>query len=185
MLISRRTLCAAAPLSALASASRGRAEGQTAWQFEMPSLDEGVLRFADYRGKVLLVVNTASYCGYTYQYKQLEALHRDMMPKGLTVIGIPSQDFGQEKDSNSEVKAFCELTYGVEFPMAALSHVRGEEAAPFYRWVRAERRWAPRWNFGKVLIGRDGQVAGTYNSEDEPDKGALRAAIEMQVARAV
>lgn len=155
------------------------------WQFEMPSIDEGVLRFADYRGKVLLVVNTASYCGYTYQYKQLEALHHDMSAKGFAVIGIPSQDFGQEKDSNAEVKAFCELTYGVEFPMAALSHVRGAEAAPFYRWVKTERQWEPRWNFSKVLIGRDGQIVGTYSSAEEPGKNPLRAAIEAQLDRSV
>jgi len=149
--------------------------------FEMPSIDEGVLRFADYRGKVLLVVNTASYCGFTPQYKQLEALHRDMARQGLLVIGIPSQDFGQEKDSNAEVKAFCELTYGVEFPMAGLSRVVGRAAIPFYRWVKAERDWEPRWNFSKVLIGRDGHILGTFSSDDTPEAGRLRTAIEAAV----
>ena len=156
----------------------------TAWQFEMPSIDEGTLRFADYRGKVLLVVNTASYCGYTPQYKQLESLHRDMAAQGVVVIGIPSQDFGQEKGSNAEVKAFCELTYGVEFPMAGLSHVRGRDAAPFYQWVRAARRWEPQWNFYKVLIGRDGRIAGTFTSDDEPDRGKLHTAIGLALKAA-
>ncbi len=182
MVLRRRTLLTAA---SLALTRPGWAAPGGAWQFEMPSIDEGLLRFADYRGKVLLVVNTASYCGYTYQYKQLEALHRDMGAKGFAVIGIPSQDFGQEKDSNAEVKAFCELTYGVEFPMSALSHVRGAEAAPFYRWVKAERKWEPRWNFAKVLVGRDGEIVGTYSSDEEPVKGLLRAAIDVQISRTV
>lgn len=182
MTMSRRTVLASAAVLGL-SRPGFAAEPGNAWHFEMPSIDEGTLRFADYRGKVLLVVNTASYCGFTYQYKQLEALHRDMAGKGLAVIGIPSQDFGQEKDSNSEVKAFCELTYGVEFPMAGLSKVRGTGAVPFYQWVKAERNWEPHWNFYKVLIGRDGQIVGTFSSDDEPDRGKLKAAIEAAVAR--
>ncbi len=178
MQVSRRMALIGGALS-LAAAP----EPDTAWRFEMPSIDEGVLRFGDYRGKVLLVVNTASYCGYTPQYKQLEALHRDMAARGIVVIGIPSQDFGQEKDSNAEVKAFCELTYGVEFPMAGLSHVRGQGAVPFYRWVNAARHWEPQWNFYKVLIGRDGQIAGTFTSDDEPDRGRLHTAIGVALAK--
>ena len=127
------------------------------------------------------MVNTASYCGYTPQYKQLETLHRDMAKQGLLVIGIPSQDFGQEKGSNAEVKAFCELTYGVEFPMAGLSRVVGKAAVPFYRGVKAERDWEPRWNFNKVLIGRDGRIINTFGSDDTPDAGRLRTAIDAAV----
>ncbi len=153
-----------------------------AWQFKMTAIDEGTLDFASLRGKVLLVVNTASYCGYTPQYKQLEALHRDLSPRGFAVVGIPSQDFGQEKGSNAEVAQFCELTYGVDFPMAGLSHVTGSKAAPFYQWVRAQTRWEPKWNFYKVLIGRDGAIAGTYASDDLPDQGRLRQAIDKAVA---
>ena len=176
MVLTRRTLlAAAATTTALAPVP------QDVYRFDMPSIDEGVLRFGDYRGKVLLVVNTASYCGYTPQYKQLEALHREMAPRGLSVIGIPSQDFGQEKGSNAEVKAFCELTYGVEFPMAGLSRVVGKAAVPFYRWVKDERDWEPRWNFYKVLIGRDGKILGTFSSDETPDSGRLRSAIEAAV----
>jgi glutathione peroxidase len=154
-----------------------------AWQFAMTSIDEGRLDFAAFRGKTMLVVNTASFCGYTPQYEQLEALNRELGPRGFVVVGIPSQDFGQEKDSNGAVREFCELTYGVDFPMSAIAHVRGAEAAPFYRWVRAQTGWEPRWNFFKVLIGRDGRIAGTYSSDDEPVRGRLRAAIDAQVAR--
>ena len=154
-----------------------------AYQFRMTSIDEGVLDFASFRGQVMLVVNTASFCGYTPQYAGLQAVHKALGPRGFAVVGIPSQDFNQEKDSNGEVKAFCELTYGVEFPMSGISHVRGPEAAPFYQWVRGQTRWEPRWNFFKVLIGRDGQIAGTFTSDDEPERGKLRAAIEAAVAR--
>ena len=152
------------------------------WDFDMPSLDEGTLRFGDFRGKVLLVVNTASFCGFTPQYRALEAMHRDLGPSGFAVIGIPSQDFGQEKGTNGEVKEFCELTYGVDFPMSAISHVRGPDAAPFYRWVKTQTRWEPRWNFFKVLIGRDGAILGTYGSDAEPDRAPLKLAIEQAVA---
>ena len=155
----------------------------TAWSFEFPSIDEGVLRLAEFQGKVLLVVNTASFCGFTPQYRQLEALHRRLSPQGFAVVGVPSQDFGQESGSNGEVKAFCEATFGVDFPMAGLGHVRGADAAPFYRWVREQRHWEPEWNFNKVLIGRNGAIAGTFGSSDEPDRGRLATAIEASISR--
>ena len=155
---------------------------RTAWDFEFPAIKGGTLRLADLRGRVLLVVNTASFCGYTPQYRALEALHERLSPRGLTVVGVPSGDFGQEKASNDEVKAFCEATFGVQFPMAAISPVRGPDAAPFYRWVREERRWQPGWNFAKVLIGRDGRIAGTYASAAEPDRDPVLAAITAALA---
>jgi len=157
---------------------------QDAWGFTFPAIEGGTLDFASFRGRVLVVANTASFCGYTYQCEGLEALQRDLSPRGLTVIGIPSQDFNQESGSNEAVKKFCDLTYGVEFPMAGLSHVRGPDAAPFYAWVRSERGgWQPDWNFNKVLIGRDGRIKGTFRSGDEPGRGKLRDAIEAELAR--
>lgn len=156
--------------------------GPDAWAFEFPSIDEGALRLSDLRGRVLLVTNTASFCGFTPQYETLEATHAALRPRGFAVVGVPSQDFGQESGSNGEVKAFCEATWGVEFPMAGLSHVRGPEAHPFYRWVRAERGWEPSWNFCKVLIGRDGRIAGTFQSADTPDGAKVRGAIERLLA---
>ncbi len=173
---SRRTLLAA-PLAMAAAPAPG-----DIYQFKMTAIDEGTLDFATLRGKVLLVVNTASYCGYTPQYKQLEAVHRTLSPKGFSVVGIPSQDFGQEKGSNAEVAQFCELTYGVDFPMAGLSHVKGAAAVPFYRWVRTQTRWEPQWNFYKVLVARDGSILGTYSANDLPDSGPLRTAIDKAVA---
>ncbi len=168
--------------AALAGVAAGPAPA-TAWSFEFPSIDEGTLRLAEFQGRVLLVVNTASFCGFTPQYRQLEALHRRLSPQGFAVIGVPSQDFGQESGSNGEVKAFCEATFGVDFPMAGLGHVRGADASPFYRWVREQRRWEPQWNFNKVLIGRDGSITGTFGSTDEPDRGHLAAAIQAAMTR--
>ena len=154
-----------------------------AWDFGFPSIDEGRLDFAALRGRVLLVTNTASFCGYTYQYEGLEKLNKAGSPRGLTVIGVPSQDFNQESADNGTVKRFCEATFGVEFPMAGIAHVRGADAAPFYAWVREQRHWEPNWNFNKVLIGRDGHIAGTFGSGDEPQGTKLSQAIEAELAK--
>jgi len=170
--------------AALATLAAAPAPSPTAWDFEFPSIDEGLLRLADFRGKVLLVVNTASFCGFTPQFKQLEAAQRALSPRGFSLIGVPSQDFGQESGTNGEVKAFCEATFGVDFPMAGISHVTGAQAAPFYKWVRAQRRWEPGWNFAKVLIARDGSIANTFASGDLPEAGSVKAAIEKELSRA-
>jgi len=164
---------------ALAAPALARAAAPVnAWQFSFPSIEDGVLNFADDRGRVLLVTNTASFCGFTYQYEGLEKLHAELTPKGLTVIGMPSQDFGQESDANGKVKAFCDATFGVQFPMTGLQHVRGAQANAFYQWVKAQKDWEPSWNFNKVLIGRQGQILGTYGSTDEPYGRVLTAAID-------
>ena len=148
-----------------------------AWEFAFPSIGEGTLALDAFKGRVLLVANTASFCGYTNQYAGLENLHKSMEARGLTVIGVPSRDFNQESADNATVKAFCETRFGVTFPMAGICHVRGAEAAPFYAWVHESTRWEPGWNFCKVLIGRDGRVAGTFGSGDAPQQAKLSAAI--------
>lgn len=178
-MINRRVLLAT---GASLLAGTARAAPKDAFGFSFPSIEEGTLNFAAYRGRVLLVTNTASFCGYTYQYEALEKLHATLEGRGLTVVGVPSQDFNQEKDNAADVKAFCDATFGVQFPMTGLLHVRGTNADPFYRWVRAERHWEPSWNFNKVLIGRDGQIIGTYGSADEPQGPRLRSAIEKALA---
>ena len=155
-----------------------------AWDFDFPAIDEGRLDLATYRGHVLLVTNTASFCGYTYQYEGLETLHKAAAARGLTVIGVPSQDFNQESADNETVKAFCETTFGVDFPMTGLTNVRGQRAAPFYAWVRQQTHWEPAWNFNKVLIGRGGRIAGTFGSGDEPGGPRLSQAIEAELTKA-
>jgi glutathione peroxidase len=138
-----------------------------------------------FKGRVLLVTNTASFCGYTYQYEGLEKLYAAKSAAGLTVIGVPSQDFNQESADDATVKTFCETRFDIGFPLAAISHVKGAQAAPFYAWVAAEKRWQPAWNFNKVLIGRDGRIAGTFGSGDEPDGPVLSRAIDAELSRTV
>jgi glutathione peroxidase len=160
--------------------------GETlAWAFSFPSIGGGRLDFASFRGRVLLVANTASFCGYTYQYEGLEKLHAAKAAAGLTVVGVPSQDFNQESADDATVKAFCQTRFSIDFPLTGLSHVRGAQAAPFYAWVNGQRNWQPAWNFNKVLIGRNGRVAATFGSTDEPDGSKLSAAIETELYRAV
>ena len=164
-------------------AANAKAGEKRAWDFGFPSIEDGNLDLAAFRGRVLLVTNTASFCGYTYQYKALERLHRDLSPKGLTVVGVPSQDFDQESASNGEVKTFCETRFGIDFPLAGISHVKGAQAAPFYGWVRQERTWEPGWNFNKVLIGRDGRIVATFGSADEPDGPEIQSAVAAELAK--
>jgi glutathione peroxidase len=153
-----------------------------AWSFGFPSIDGGQLDFDGLKGRALLVVNTASFCGYTYQYDALEKLHTTRAAEGLTVIGVPSQDFNQESPDNATVKTFCQTRFGIDFPLTVVSHVRGPQAAPFYAWVKAQRQWEPSWNFNKVLIGRDGKIAGMFGSGDEPDGAKLTRAIGTALA---
>ena len=152
-------------------------------QHQFPRLqDEKPQSLCQYRGKVLLVVNTASYCGFTGQYKGLEALHRKYKDKGLVVLGFPSNDFAQETGNNQQIAEFCENTFGVQFPMFAKSSVTGSQASVFYQQLAAQSGSTPRWNFHKYLIGRDGKVVDSYGSMTGPDSSRLVKAIEQQLA---
>jgi len=153
------------------------ANDKLAWDFSFPAIEGGTLDFRTFTGHALLVVNTASFCGYTYQYEGLRKLHEARSGDGLTVIGVPSQDFNQESPDNETVKTFCETRFGIDFPLTGVSHVKGQSAAPFYAWVRDVAAWEPKWNFNKVLIGRDGRIAGTFGSGDEPEGGKLGSAL--------
>lgn len=144
--------------------------------------DEKPQSLCQYSGKVLLVVNTASYCGFTGQYKELEALYARYRDRGLVVLGFPSNDFAQETGSNQQIAEFCENTFGVKFPMFAKSSVKGEQASPLYRQLTQATGTAPRWNFHKYLVGRDGRVIDQYSSLTAPDNKALVRAIEQQLA---
>lgn len=136
-----------------------------------------------YRGKVLLVVNTASYCGYTHQYEGLEALYRQYQDRGLVVLGFPSNDFGaQEPGSNHEIAEFCRLTYGVQFPMFEKSSVTSLKTNPLYADLAARTGQTPRWNFHKYLIDRNGNPAGTFASDIEPDSRQLLVPLEKLLA---
>jgi glutathione peroxidase len=146
--------------------------------------DEKPQPLCQYAGKVLLVVNTASFCGFTPQYKGLEELHSRYKGRGLVVLGFPSNDFSQEGGDNRQIADFCENTFGVKFPMFAKTAVRGKDANPFYRQLAGKTGRQPLWNFHKYLIGRDGSVVADYSSITRPDDSALVQAIEKQLAAA-
>lgn len=143
-----------------------------------PSIDGGTLNLEDWRGQPVLVVNTASQCGFTPQYEGLQALSDTYGPRGLVVLAVPSDDFNQELGSAAEVKEFCELTYGLDLPMTDITHVRGPKAHPFYKAVKAETGFEPGWNFNKVLIGPDGAVVGTWGSSVQPQSKLIVQEIE-------
>ncbi|NJN46225.1 MAG: glutathione peroxidase [Candidatus Competibacteraceae bacterium] len=132
----------------------------------------------DYAGKVLLVVNTASKCGFTPQYDGLESLYKRYKDQGLVVLGFPSNDFAQEPGSEQEIQSFCRLTYGVEFPMFEKITVKGDDAHPFYRTLAGTDNGYPSWNFYKYLLDRDGNVVELFPSSTRPEDGALVEAIE-------
>nr|WP_249720433.1 glutathione peroxidase [Pseudoxanthomonas japonensis] len=135
-----------------------------------------------YAGQVLLIVNTASKCGYTPQYEGLESLHQRYAGQGFSVLGFPSNDFkGQEPGSEKEIQEFCTLTYGVKFPMFEKVVVTGDNATPLYKSLAQATGTAPAWNFHKYLIGRDGRVVANFPSKTAPDDPALVAAIEREL----
>ena len=145
--------------------------------------DEKSQSLCQYTGKVLLVVNTASFCGFTRQYKGLEALDRKYRAEGLVVLGFPSNDFAQETGSNKEVADFCENTFGVKFPMFVKSAVRGSDANPLFKELARQTGTTPKWNFYKYLVGRDGKVVAAYSSLTEPDDRELLGALQKQLAQ--
>lgn len=155
---------------------------KTAYDFSFKTLmGQKPLPLKDYRGKVLLIVNTASHCGFTSQYDGLEKLYEKYQDKGLVVIGVPSNDFGsQEPGNNEEIATFCKLNFGVRFPMASKEVVSGDAAHPFYRWARHELGFgtAPKWNFHKYLVNRHGALVDHFNSTTSPDASRLVEAVE-------
>lgn len=152
-------------------------------QHTFPRLqDEKPQSLCQYSGKVALVVNTASYCGFTPQYKGLEALHGKYRDQGLVVLGFPSNDFSQETGSNKDIADFCESTFGVKFPMFGKSSVRGRDANPLFRQLAEKTGRQPLWNFHKYLIGRDGSIIASYTSLTDPTDRTLVRDIERQLA---
>ena len=144
--------------------------------------DEKAQSLCQYSGKVVVVVNTASFCGFTSQYEGLEALHAKYKEKGLVVLGFPSNDFSQETGSNKEIADFCANTFGVKFPMFAKSSVTGKNANPLFKQLAAKTGTSPSWNFYKYVIGRDGQSVASFNSLTAPGSRSFVKEIEKQLA---
>lgn len=144
--------------------------------------DEKPQSLCQYSGKVVVVVNTASFCGFTSQYEGLEALYGKYKDKGLVVLGFPSNDFSQETGSNKDIAAFCENTFGVKFPMFAKTSVSGKDASPLFKQLAEQTGTTPRWNFYKYVIARNGSTAVSFNSMTGPTSGAFVREIEKQLA---
>jgi glutathione peroxidase len=160
---------------------------RTVFDFSSTSINGQRADFAAKRGSVFLIVNTASACGFTPQFKGLEALWRDYAARGLVVVGFPSNEFGaQDPGNNGEIASFCELNYGVSFPMMSKVQVNGDDAEPLWQWLRGEAKGvlgseAIKWNFTKFLVGRDGRVIQRYapNAAPESLRGDIEAALAM------
>lgn len=157
-----------------------------AHDFTLPSIGGGEIRLKDFAGETVLLVNTASECGFTPQYRGLESLWLERKDKGLVVLGVPSNDFGaQEPGSDVEIMDFCARNFAVTFPMAAKQKVIGAGAHPLYRWIAAElgEGAAPKWNFHKYLIGPDGALAGAWPSKVAPTSPEIAAAIDAALGK--
>ncbi len=148
--------------------------------FRFPSIDGGDIALDDWRGKPVLVVNTASLCGYAGQFDDLQALH-DRFGDRVLILAVPSNDFNQEFADEAAVKDYCATTFDLTLPMTEITRVRGRAAHPFYAWVKAETGFVPRWNFNKVLIGPDGGIVGTFGAAVKPGSAAIAGQIEAML----
>ena len=150
------------------------------YDFKINSISGDVINLNDYKGKPVLVVNTASYCGFTKQYDDMQELWERYKDKGLIVLGIPSNSFNQEKKNNNKVKEFCEVNFNINFPMTTITEVKGENSHELFKW--AEKNYGksaiPKWNFHKILINKEGKIEETYNSFTKPMSKKITSKIE-------
>jgi len=168
-----------------ANAANDRGRKLNAYQFDFKTLEGDSLSLQDFKGKVVFVVNTASQCGFTPQYKELQALWNRFREKEFILLAIPSNDFGnQEPGDESEIKGFCELNYSTNFLMTEKLSVKGDTAHPFYKWIASHKEGAasPKWNFHKIIIDREGRLAAWFDSGTEPQDQRVITTIERWLA---
>ena len=164
--------------------SNGNAQyEQLATDFSFQGVDGRAINLADHKGKVIIVVNVASRCGFTNQYEGLQTLWRSYKDKGVLVIGVPSNNFRQEPGSNKEIKEFCEATFGIDFPITEKLSVLGSGAHPFFLWAKKNYGSGaiPKWNFHKIIIGKNGKVADTLASITKPSSKKFISIIEKEI----
>ena len=139
-----------------------------------------IINFNDFENKVVLIVNTASYCGFTNQYEELQALWDKYNSRGLVVLGVPSNSFNQEKKKNTEVKEFCEVNFNINFPLSEITEVKGKNAHELFKWAEANhgKSAVPKWNFYKILINKEGKIEDTFNSFTKPLSNKITKKIE-------
>ena len=151
------------------------------FEFQIDSISGEVINFSDYTGKVVLLVNTASYCGFTKQYTDLQFLWDTYKSKGLIVLAIPSNSFNQEKKGNAEVKEFCEVNFNINFPISTITEVKGNDAHEIFKWAKDNygKSAIPKWNFHKILINREGKIEETFTPFTKPTSKKLIKKIEQ------
>jgi glutathione peroxidase len=150
------------------------------YDFKINSISGDIIDLNDYRGKPVLVVNTASYCGFTKQYADMQKLWEKYKNKGLIVLGIPSNSFNQEKNNNNDVKEFCEVNFSINFPITEITDVKGDNAHEIYKWAKENhgKSAVPKWNFYKILINKEGKIEDTYASLTNPTSSKITKKIE-------
>tara|TARA_Y100001960_G_scaffold264978_1_gene287760 strand:+ start:90 stop:599 length:510 start_codon:yes stop_codon:yes gene_type:complete len=150
------------------------------YDFSIKSITDETINFKDYEDKVILVVNTASYCGFTKQYDELQELWDLYKEKGLIVLGVPSNSFNQEKNNNADVKEFCEVNFNINFPLTTITEVKGENAHEIFKWAKENHgnKAVPKWNFHKILINKNGKIEETFSSFTKPMSKKLIDKIE-------
>ena len=150
------------------------------YDFSIESITGEIINFKEYKNKAVLVVNTASYCGFTSQYEELQELWDIYKSKGLVVLGIPSNTFNQEKKDNEEVKKFCEVNFNINFPLSTITEIKGDNAHEIYKWAKKNygKSAVPKWNFYKILINKEGKIEDTFASFTKPMSGKLIKKIE-------
>ena len=150
------------------------------FDLKINSISGDTIELNNYRNKVILLVNTASYCGFTKQYSDLQILWDKYKDKGLIVLGVPSNSFNQEKKENEEVKEFCEVNFNISFPISSIVSVRGENAHEIYKWAEKNfgKTAVPKWNFYKILINKKGEIESTYSSFTSPTSNKIINKIE-------
>ena len=150
------------------------------YDFQIESINGEIINFKKYENKVVLLVNTASYCGFTRQYDDLQKLWDQYKSKGLIVLGVPSNSFNQEKKKNSEIKKFCEVNFNINFPLTTLTEVKGNNAHEIFKWAKENhgKSAIPKWNFHKILINKMGKIEETYSSLTKPNSKKIISKIE-------
>ncbi len=151
------------------------------YDFKIQSISGEMINLKEYKNKVVLVVNTASYCGFTKQYSDLQKLWDKYKSKGLIVLGIPSNSFNQEKNNNNEIKEFCEVNFNINFPLSSITEVKGENAHEIFKWAKKNygNSAVPKWNFHKILVNRQGKIEDTFSSFTKPTSDKLIKKIEQ------
>ena len=150
------------------------------YDFSIESIDGQIINLSEYKNKVVLLVNTASYCGFTKQYEDLQELWEKYKSKGLVVFGVPSNSFNQEKNSNNDVKKFCEVNFNINFPLSSIYEVKGKNAHEIFKWAKDNHGSSavPKWNFHKILINKSGKVEDTFASFTKPKSNKIINKIE-------